>query len=242
MIAEVASLMADMLEDMLVQSGYEDSPALPLQVEEGVELGDRCKPDLAVLDIRLAEGGLGMDIAARMQSRDGLGILYASGNSGQMGLTKDDGEASFANRTGLRTSFVALKLSNRSPIPARRRDHSQKGSTCWKVLRPRAAQNPILPMKGRRDQATSSTAGGACGIRQLRSRRTRSRQSVDGSSPCLCSRSWRFLSARSAVSDLRRTISSLRQGSAGMRGWLATSFRGPMRVHRKVVPSSPESR
>ena len=92
MIAEDDLLMADMLEEVLVQSGYEVC-GIARTVEEGVELGDRCKPDLAILDIRLAEGGLGMDIAARMHSKDGLGILYASGNSSQMGLTKDDGAA-----------------------------------------------------------------------------------------------------------------------------------------------------
>ena len=72
MIAEDDLLMADMLEDVLVQSGYEVC-GIARTVEEGVELGDRCKPDLAILDIRLAEGGLGMDIAARMQSTGGPG-------------------------------------------------------------------------------------------------------------------------------------------------------------------------
>jgi DNA-binding response OmpR family regulator len=63
MIAEDDLLMADMLEEVLVANGYEVC-GIARTVEEGVELGDRCKPDLAILDIRLAEGGLGMDIAA----------------------------------------------------------------------------------------------------------------------------------------------------------------------------------
>jgi len=92
MIAEDDLLMADMLDDVLVASGYEVC-GIARTVEAGVELGDRCKPDFAILDIRLAEGGLGTDIAIRLHSRDGIGILYASGNSSQIGLTKDDGEA-----------------------------------------------------------------------------------------------------------------------------------------------------
>jgi DNA-binding response OmpR family regulator len=92
MIAEDDLMMADMLEDVLVAGGYEVC-GIARTVEEGIELGDRCKPDLAVLDIRLAGGGLGTDIATRLHSRGGIGILYASGNSSQMGLTKDDGEA-----------------------------------------------------------------------------------------------------------------------------------------------------
>ena len=92
MIAEDDLLIADMLEDALVAGGYEVC-GIARTVEQGIELGDRCKPDLAVLDIRLADGGLGTDIAARLHSRDGVGILYASGNSSHVGLTKDDGEA-----------------------------------------------------------------------------------------------------------------------------------------------------
>ena len=91
MIAEDDLLMADMLEDVLVASGYEVC-GIARTVGKAVELGEHHKPDLAVLDIRLAEGGLGTDIAAQLNHRN-MGILYASGNSGQMGLTKVDGEA-----------------------------------------------------------------------------------------------------------------------------------------------------
>ena len=41
----------------------------------------------------MAEGGIGTDIAARLNRHGSLGVLYASGNAGQMGLTKADGEA-----------------------------------------------------------------------------------------------------------------------------------------------------
>ena len=92
MIAEDDLLMADMLEDVLVQSGYEVC-GIARTVEKAVELGEHHKPDLAILDLRLAEGGIGTDIAARLNRRGSLGVLYASGNAGQMGLTKADGEA-----------------------------------------------------------------------------------------------------------------------------------------------------
>jgi two-component sensor histidine kinase/CheY-like chemotaxis protein len=92
MIAEDDLFMADMLEDVLVQSGYEVC-GIARTVEKAVELGERHKPDLAILDLRLAEGGIGTDIAARLNRRGNLGVLYASGNAGQMGLTKADGEA-----------------------------------------------------------------------------------------------------------------------------------------------------
>ena len=68
MIAEDDLLMADMLGDVLVAGGSK-SVVLPVPCEEGIELGDRCKPDLAILDIRLGDGGLGMDIADRLHTR-----------------------------------------------------------------------------------------------------------------------------------------------------------------------------
>ncbi len=61
--------------------------------DKAVELGERCKPDLAVLDLRLAEGGLGTDIATRLNRRGQLGVLYATGNASHAGLTRADGEA-----------------------------------------------------------------------------------------------------------------------------------------------------
>jgi two-component sensor histidine kinase len=91
MIAEDDLMMADMLEDVLVDGGYEVC-GIARTVEKGVELGERHKPDLAVLDLRLAGGGLGTEIASPL-NRQGLGVLYATGNVGHASLTKADGEA-----------------------------------------------------------------------------------------------------------------------------------------------------
>ena len=92
MIAEDDPIMAGMLEETLVANGY-DVCGTAGTVEKAVELGERYKPDLAVLDIRLADGGLGTEIPARLKSRGHMGVLYASGHAGQMALTSGDGEA-----------------------------------------------------------------------------------------------------------------------------------------------------
>jgi DNA-binding response OmpR family regulator/two-component sensor histidine kinase len=92
MIAEDDLMMADMLEDVLVDSGYEVC-GIARTVDKAVELGERCKPDLAVLDLRLAEGGLGTEIATRLNRQGQLGVLYATGNASHAGLTRADGEA-----------------------------------------------------------------------------------------------------------------------------------------------------
>jgi CheY-like chemotaxis protein len=80
-------------------------------VEKGVELGERHKPDLAVLDLRLAHGDVGTEIAARLRRRDNLGILYTTGNVGQMGrLTKADGAASLRKPYRPEDVVQALKI------------------------------------------------------------------------------------------------------------------------------------
>lgn len=92
LIAEDDLFIADMLADVLVESGYEVC-GIARTVKEGVELGERHKPDLAILDLRLAAGGLGTEIAAKLDGPSRPGILYATGNSGEISLTKADGEA-----------------------------------------------------------------------------------------------------------------------------------------------------
>ena len=91
MIAEDDLILADMLEDVLVSGGYEVC-GIANTVEGAVELGKRHKPDLAVLDIRLAKGGLGTDIPARLNRPANMGVLFATGH-GPMNLTKIDGDA-----------------------------------------------------------------------------------------------------------------------------------------------------
>jgi CheY-like chemotaxis protein len=92
MIAEDDLIMADMLEDVLVEGGYEVC-GIARTVDKAVELAERHNPDLAILDMRLADGGLGTEIAARLKRRGHPGVLYATGNAGQFGLTSADGEA-----------------------------------------------------------------------------------------------------------------------------------------------------
>ena len=92
LIAEDDLMIADMVEEILVDAGYEVC-GIARTVAEAVRLGRRHKPDLAVLDLRLAGGGLGTEIAAQLCGLGKLGVLYATGNISQIGLTTADGHA-----------------------------------------------------------------------------------------------------------------------------------------------------
>jgi two-component sensor histidine kinase/CheY-like chemotaxis protein len=109
MIAEDDLMMADMLADVLTSSGYEVC-GIARTVQKAVELNERYNPDLAVVDIRLAEGGLGTDIAAQLSPKSRPGILYAAGHAGLINLTKADGEACLSKPFPPADIIRALKI------------------------------------------------------------------------------------------------------------------------------------
>ena len=96
LIAEDELMIADLLEETLITSGYEVC-GIARTVDEAVALADLHKPDLAVLDVRLAQGNRGPDIARRLSGMTNLGILYATGDDPRHSmLTLADGSAAIA--------------------------------------------------------------------------------------------------------------------------------------------------
>jgi CheY-like chemotaxis protein len=93
LIAEDDLIIADMIEETLIEHGYEVC-GIARTVAEAVALGLRHRPDLAVIDLRLADGGLGTEVAAQLTALGRLGVLYATGNMAQIILT--DGDACLA--------------------------------------------------------------------------------------------------------------------------------------------------
>jgi CheY-like chemotaxis protein len=92
LIAEDDLMIADRAEEILVDSGYEVC-GIARSVAEALALAQHHKPDLAVLDLRLADGGLGTDIAAGLLPFGRIGVLYDTGNISQVVLTTADGDA-----------------------------------------------------------------------------------------------------------------------------------------------------
>jgi CheY-like chemotaxis protein len=95
LIAEDDLMIADMTEAMVVECGYEVC-GIARTVAEAVALCRLHEPDLAVIDLRLADGGLGTEIASLLGGLDRLGVLYATANMMHVVLTADDGHAYLA--------------------------------------------------------------------------------------------------------------------------------------------------
>ena len=92
LIVEDDLMIADMLESVLLAHNYSEC-GIAATVAEAVTLVLREKPDLAIIDLRLADGGLGTDIVRQIADKQGLGILYATGNAASVVLTSANGHA-----------------------------------------------------------------------------------------------------------------------------------------------------
>jgi ActR/RegA family two-component response regulator len=115
LIAEDDLMIADQAEAILVKHGYEVC-GIARTVADAVALGRRHKPDFVVIDLRLADGGLGTEIVKQLSDFDRLGVLYASGNittaimaviDGDACLTKPYSEADLARSLEIVAGIVA---------------------------------------------------------------------------------------------------------------------------------------
>src|ERR1700733_8505931 len=92
LIAEDDLLIADMAEEVLTNHGYEVC-GIGRNVADSLELALRHRPDLAILDVRLADGDMGTQIAAELADVRELGILYVTGNIAAVERTAVHGHA-----------------------------------------------------------------------------------------------------------------------------------------------------
>jgi DNA-binding response OmpR family regulator len=89
MIVEDELMLADFAEELLGEQGYE-VVGIARTVAEAVALARHSRPDLVMLDLRLADGGLGTEFAAQLPPLGRPGILYVTGNMSQVVLTGGD--------------------------------------------------------------------------------------------------------------------------------------------------------
>jgi DNA-binding response OmpR family regulator len=65
LIVEDDLMLADFAEEIPAEHGYEIS-GIARTVAEAIALTRRSRPDLVVLDLRLADGGLGTEVASQL--------------------------------------------------------------------------------------------------------------------------------------------------------------------------------
>src|SRR5450755_2508761 len=120
LIAEDDVMIADMVEELLSRSGYQVC-GIARTVDEGVALAELHMPDLAIIDVRLGDDGLGTDICARLD-RSWTGVLFATGNIDQI-INSTDGDACISKPYRSRDLLRGLDIVraiHRAEIPAQR--------------------------------------------------------------------------------------------------------------------------
>jgi len=83
LVVEDEALVAITIEEVLLDAGFRvcgiaDRPA------EAMALARRHRPELAVVDVRLAAGGDGIQLAGELVALGPIGILFATGNPSEV--------------------------------------------------------------------------------------------------------------------------------------------------------------
>lgn len=110
LIAEDNILIADMLEDFLEVGGHEVCGTAST-VDEAVMLANLHKPNVAIFDFRLGDGGFGSHIRPGLDDKN-LGIIFATGDGMNNDLTTLDGDAYIAKPYLLNDVLEAVRIVN----------------------------------------------------------------------------------------------------------------------------------
>ena len=92
LIVEDDLSIADLLEELLKADGFSVC-GIVRSVQEAKDSVALRKPDFAVVDIRLAHGDLGTEVAANLRQTTDAGIIFSTGNSNDMVLMRSLGDA-----------------------------------------------------------------------------------------------------------------------------------------------------
>jgi DNA-binding response OmpR family regulator len=111
MIVEDELQLADILEEVLLSYGFEIA-GIAGTVNEGRTIVTRGRaPDVAVIDIRLAEGDDGTCLGRDLIALGKIGVLYASGNIDPDFFARAIGHAYIAKPYALRDMCRAVEIT-----------------------------------------------------------------------------------------------------------------------------------
>lgn len=92
LIVEDDLLIADLLQEQLEFDGYSVC-GVARTVKEARDVVARNEPDFAIVDIHLAHGDLGTDVATHLRETTSAGIIFSTGDSADLALLEPLGDA-----------------------------------------------------------------------------------------------------------------------------------------------------
>ncbi len=119
LIVEDEALVALTLEDVLIEAGYvvcgvADRPTQALEIARVLE------PELAIIDVRLADGGNGIVLAELLAAEMPVRMLFATGNPAEVRACASAGHGCLAKpfqAEALLAALAAVQFGSTSEIP-----------------------------------------------------------------------------------------------------------------------------
>ena len=111
LIVEDDLLIADLLQEALEADEYQVT-GIARTVQQALQLAEQHCPDIAVIDIRLANGDLGTTVAAHFRNTTKTKILFSTGNGDSLTSLEDLGDAVITKPYRLRDVGRALTIIN----------------------------------------------------------------------------------------------------------------------------------
>lgn len=109
LVVEDDLMIAEFLAEALEDAGFEVC-GIASTVAEALELGERHQPDMGVIDLCLARGESGTEIAAELRRRSRFGVLYATGNPDHPRLRQAEGEGCITKPYSAKAVVSALRI------------------------------------------------------------------------------------------------------------------------------------
>lgn len=109
LVVEDDLMIADALEEILMDAGY-DVCGIASTVDDAIRIGKSRKPELGVIDFRLAGGGYGTEVTTELRKLGRFGVLYATGNPDHPMLIRAEGDGCIAKPYSGRSVISALRL------------------------------------------------------------------------------------------------------------------------------------
>jgi DNA-binding response OmpR family regulator len=109
LIVEDDLSIADLLQQALELEGYRVA-GIARTVDEAIKLAGQQQTHFAVIDVHLANGGLGTDVGAHLRRTTTVGVLFSTGYDYVSDLTETEGAAVMKKPYRLRDVGRALKI------------------------------------------------------------------------------------------------------------------------------------
>src|SRR5271165_3579414 len=111
LIVEDDLTVADLLQEALEADGYRVT-GIARTVQEAVQSAEQHHPDVAVIDIRLANGDLGTDVGMHLRKTTTTRVMFSTGNSNDPHKMAECGDAVMTvNRRPILTPHRRSKLT-----------------------------------------------------------------------------------------------------------------------------------